>query len=90
MAKKGKYKQMKAWPTRRLHLFFSLGTTSLCGSVMEMQSFPVLKGVDWLDVPNVHEYDNLNYCQSCLRCAMSEHGEKYIPLSKVYERLLKK
>ena len=87
MAKRGKYKQMKAWPTRRIHLFFLHGTTSLCGSVTHGQSFPYRTNLQWLDIPQAHEYDNLNYCQSCLRSAMAEHGEKYMPLSKVYEKL---
>lgn len=84
---KGKYHQMKAWPTRRIHLFFSQGDTSLCGSVTAGQSFPHQRNIDWTDLYGYHLYDNLNFCQSCLRSAMATHSEKYIPLSKVYENL---
>jgi len=81
---KGKFNQMKAWPTRRIHLFFSKAPMSLCGLVSTGQSFPHAEGIDWIALKEYHEYDNLNFCQSCLRVAMKEHGEKYMPLSKLY------
>lgn len=87
---KGKYHQMKAWPTRRIHLFFARGQESLCNLVVAGQCFPHQRSIDWTDLKDYHEYDNLNFCQSCLRSAMATHSEKYIPLSKVYEHLGKK
>jgi hypothetical protein len=83
----GKYNQMKAWPTRRIHLFFSKSDTSICGSVIFGQCFRYREDIDWLNLKTLHEYDNLNFCQSCLRVAMSRHSEKYIPLIKVYEKM---
>lgn len=82
----GKYNQMKAWPTRRIHLFFSNGEDSLCGSVTAGQSFPHQSGIDWMELKDFHEYDNLNFCQSCLRVAMANHKEKYLPLKKYYDQ----
>ena len=82
---KGKYNQMKAWPTRRIHLFFSKGDKSICGSVIFGQCFRHNEGIDWMQLKDYHEYDNLNFCQSCLRVAMSQHSEKYMPLIKMYQ-----
>lgn len=82
---KGKYNQMKAWPTRRVHLFFSRADASICGCVVFGQCFPMHKGIDWINLKEYHAYDNLNYCQSCLRVAMSQHSEKYMPIMKYYE-----
>ena len=86
-----KYKQMKAWPTRRIHVFNnSAADYSLCGSVTQGQSFPYLKALNYFQLIKIHEYDNLNFCQSCLRVAMSEHNEKYHPLRQHYENLMNK
>ena len=83
--KKGKFSQMKAWPTRRNHLFLLTENESLCGLVTVGQSFPMVSGIDLMEIDNYHEYDNLNYCQSCLRVAMAERKIKYKPLKKFYE-----
>jgi uncharacterized protein with PIN domain len=36
-----------------------------------------------------HPYDDLNYCQSCRRKAMSWHGKKYQPMTEKYDHLRK-
>ena len=76
-----KYRQMKAWPTRRLHLFEYGQSVSICGLVMAVQCFAHKDNVLW----HHHRYDDLNYCQSCRRTAMKFHGKKYVPLSTIYQ-----
>lgn len=80
---KGKYSQMKAWPTRRIHLFVSKDR-SLCGCVMFLQCFPMTSGLNYVQLSDYHEYDNLNFCQSCLRVAMADNKAKYVPIKQYY------
>lgn len=80
-----KFKHMKAWPTRRIHLFPVDGSgLSSCGLVTQGQSFYVCDlGAE--DALKIHHYDDLNYCQSCLRSLLADHGKKYVPLTTIYQ-----
>lgn len=85
-----KFKHMKAWPTRRIHLFpEDESGTSSCGLVTQGQSFYV-RDLDAKEALAMHHYDDLNYCQTCLRCLLKDHGKKYTPLSVLYQKPTKK
>lgn len=81
-----KFMHMKAWPTRRIHLFPKDGSNvSSCGLVTQGQSFYVCD-LGSEDALKMHHYDDLNYCQSCLRSLLSDHGKKYVPLTTIYQK----
>jgi hypothetical protein len=78
------YQQAKAWPSRRIHLFNG-GEFSVCGSVETVQCFSVNRvEFDFETIKKIHPYDNLNYCQSCLRAVMAQNNEKYKPIKQYY------
>lgn len=85
-----KYLQRKYWPTRRIHLYFTIGGDgyALCGGAMEGATYQKYKPFVWgFNSSEQHPYDDLNYCQSCRRVAEKRNGRKYIPLSKYYEKV---
>lgn len=85
-----KYNQIKIWPTRRWHLFESLGDgISICGLVIIEAGYKKRK-MSWRNADHMHPADDLNYCQSCVRSAMSVHGQNYAPLTKKFKALKKK
>lgn len=82
-----KYRQMKYWLTRRMHLYRLNATGmdySLCGLAIKCGCYPHKAKIDWKTEDEEHPYDNLNYCQSCRRKAMKIHEEKYVPLTGMY------
>ena len=85
-----KFKHMKAWPTRRIHLFpEDESGTSSCGLVTQGQSFYICD-LSAEDALKIHHYDDLNYCQTCLRSLLKDTGKKYVPLSTIYQKPTKK
>jgi hypothetical protein len=81
-----KFDQFKCWPSRRIHLFQGNDEVSYCGVAWRIACDP--KGtIDWEEGSASHPYDDLNYCQSCRRKAMSMHGQKYVPLTEKYSHL---
>lgn len=85
------YNQKIAWPTRRKHLFHAAieENLSICGLVEDLQCDQVRR-VDFVKQSEAHAYNDLNYCQSCLRVALKEAGQKYKPLTEYYENLRKR
>ena len=84
-----KYYQRKVWPTRRIHLFSGGQEMSECGLAWAVAGDLVSsKKMDWeKDADWLHPYDDLNYCQSCRRVAMTAHGAKYLPMTEKYDHL---
>ena len=84
-----KFEQLKVWPTRRVHLFQGGAEISFCGLAWRMAGDKIGE-FDWeKKAGRVHPYDNLNFCQSCRRKAMSWHNQKYKPLTQKYDHLRK-
>jgi hypothetical protein len=80
------FKQMKAWPTRRIHLFpEDESKRSSCGLVTQGQSFFVME-LNGDEAMKLHKYDDLNFCQTCRRILMKDYGQKYVPLSTIYQK----
>lgn len=82
-----KFQQLKLWPSRRVHLFQKGQPLSFCGIGWRGAGDPV-GSIDWeKEAATLHPYDDLNFCQSCRRKAMSWHDQKYQPLTEKYDHL---
>jgi len=81
------YHQMKYWLTRKIHLFETDEETgeeySLCGCAIACGCYYV-QPVEKTFVKQFQYYDDLNYCQSCLKIALKGTKDKYSPLCKMY------
>lgn len=84
------YIQRKYWPTRRIHLYQQFGGDgyAICGGAWEKATYVEYKPFEWIppNKPN-HPYDDLNFCQSCRRCAEKRHGAEYKPLTEAYNKI---
>jgi len=81
-----KYMQMKAWPTRRIHLFQQGQKMSICSLVFRIQCF-LIGSFDFKHQEHRHPYDDLNYCQTCRRLAAKAHGRDYTPITEKYSNI---